>query len=158
MARLPARSPAKPASPAAPSQSRTSARTVAYWATTALVAAEMAMGGIWDVLRTPQVTAVTDRLGYPSYFLVILGVWKLLGAVALLAPRRPRLKEWAYAGAVFNYTGAIASHLAVGGADPGTLVFLLALTGLTAASWTLRPPARRDLAPSRASLWASPAR
>jgi len=106
----------------------------------------MGLGGVWDVLRTPQVRGVIDRLGYPSYFLVILGVWKLLGAVALLAPRRPRLKEWAYAGAVFNYTGAIASHLAAGEADPGTLVFLIALTGLTAASWALRPPARRDLA------------
>jgi hypothetical protein len=65
--------------------------------------------------------------------------------VALLVPRAPRLKEWAYAGAVFNYTWAAASHLA-GKADPGTLVFLLAPTGLTAASWALRPRARRDLA------------
>jgi hypothetical protein len=154
MARLPALSPANLASSTALSRSR----TVAYWATTALVAAEMVMGGMWDVLRTPQVTAVTNRLGYPTYFLVILGIWKLLGAVALLVPRRPRLKEWAYAGAVFNYTGAIASHLAVGAADPGTRVFLLALTGLTAASWALRPPARRNLAPSRASLWVGPSR
>jgi DoxX-like family len=66
--------------------------------------------------------------------------------MALLAPRLPRPREWAYAGAVFNYTGAAASHLAAGKADPGTLVFLLALTGLTAASWALRPSARRDLA------------
>jgi len=142
MARFPALSPADLASSAALSRSR----TVAYWATTALVAAEMVLGGVWDVLRTPQVRGVIDRLGYPTYFLVILGVWKLLGAVALLAPRRPRLKEWAYAGAVFNYTGAAASNLAAGQADAGTLVFLIALTGLTAASWALRPPARRDLA------------
>jgi uncharacterized membrane protein YphA (DoxX/SURF4 family) len=140
------RLPANLASSAALSPSRTSARTVAYWATTTLVAAEMGLGGTWDVLRTPQVRAVIDRLGYPSYFLVILGAWKLLGAAALLAPRLPRLKEWAYAGAVFNYTGAVASHLAVGQPDPGTPVFLLALTGLTTASWALRPPARRDLA------------
>ena len=118
-------------------------RTVVYWATTALVAAEMALGGVWDVLRTQQVRGVVDRLGYPSYFLVILGIWKLLGAVALLAPRYPRLKEWAYAGAVFNYTGAFASNLAAGELDAGTLVFLIVLTGLTAASWALRPPARR---------------
>jgi uncharacterized membrane protein YphA (DoxX/SURF4 family) len=123
MARFPALSPADLASSAALSRSRITTRTVAYWATTALVAAEMGLGGVWDVLRTPQVTAVTDRLGYPSYFLVILGVWKLLGAVTLLAPRRPRLKEWAYAGAVFNYTGAFASHLAAGQADPGSWCF-----------------------------------
>jgi hypothetical protein len=66
------------------------------------------------------------------------------GGAAGAAPATP--KEWAYAGAVFNYTGAAASHLAAGKADAGTLVFLLALTGLTAASWALRPSARRDLA------------
>jgi uncharacterized membrane protein YphA (DoxX/SURF4 family) len=123
-----------------------------------LVAAEMVLGGTWDILRTPQVRGVVDHLGYPTYFLVILGVWKLLGAVALLAPRFPRLKEWAYAGAVFNYTGAFASNLAAGQPDAGTLVFLIVLTGLVAASWTLRPPARRDLAPSQAGLWAGPSR
>ena len=82
----------------------------------------------------------------PVYFLVILGVWKVLAAVAVLAPGLPRLKEWAYAGLVFNFTGAAASHLAVGDrAD--TLVAPMLFTGLTFASWALRPPARRDLAP-----------
>ena len=52
--------------------------------------------------------------GYPSYFPVLLGTWKVLGAVALLVPRRPLLKEWAYAGAFFTYTGAIVSHLTTG--------------------------------------------
>jgi uncharacterized membrane protein YphA (DoxX/SURF4 family) len=146
MSRFPALSQANLASSAALSRSRTTTRTIAYWATTTLVAAEMGLGGVWDVLRTPQVRGVIERLGYPTYFLVILGVWKLLGAVALLAPRAPRLKEWAYAGAVFNYTGAVASNLAAGEADAGTLVLLIALTGLTAASWALRPPARRGLA------------
>ena len=126
---------------------RSAPRAAAYWVTTVLVTAEMGLGGVWDVLRTPQVRGVVGRLGYPSYFLVILGVWKLLGAAALLAPRLPRLKEWAYAGAVFNYTGAVASNLAAGVLDPGTLGFLIAITGLTAASWALRPPSRRDPAP-----------
>jgi hypothetical protein len=126
-------------------------RTIAhwgYWATTVLVAAELGLGGVWDVWRTSQVRGVIDRLGYPEYFLVILGVWKLLGAVALLAPHFPRLKEWAYAGAVFTYTGAVASHLAVGGdVAVGELAFLVVMTGLTAASWALRPPSRRTLPP-----------
>jgi uncharacterized membrane protein YphA (DoxX/SURF4 family) len=87
---------------------------------------------------------VIDRLGYPPYFLVILGIWKLLGAVALLVPRFPRLKEWAYAGVVFNYTGAVASHLAAGFIDAGALVFLTLMMGITVASWSLRPPSRRD--------------
>lgn len=158
MPRFPALSPANPAGSTAAPGSRITARAIAYWATTALVAAEMAVGGVWDVLRTPQAREATERLGYPEYFLGILGVWKLLGAVALLAPGFPRLKEWAYAGAVFHYTGAVASLLAAREADPGTLAYLILLTGLTAASWALRPPARRDLAPSRTGPWIGPSR
>ena len=90
-----------------------------------------------------MVRGVTDRLGYPSYFLVILGVWKLLGAIAVVVPRFPRLKEWAYAGVLFNFTGAIASHLASGFIEPGTLVYLVVMTGIAFASWALRPPSRR---------------
>jgi len=119
-------------------------RTIAYWVTTALVAAELAVGGVWDIMRIPYVRTVIEHLGYPSYFLVILGLWKVLGAAALLVPRFPRLKEWAYAGTFFNYTGALASHLAVGdGADVGLIV----LAGVVVSSWALRPSARR-LGPS----------
>jgi uncharacterized membrane protein YphA (DoxX/SURF4 family) len=120
---------------------------ITYWVTTTLVVAELALGGVWDILRIPYVLAIIEHLGYPSYLLVIMGVWKVLGAVALLVPRFPRLKEWAYAGAVFTYTGAVGSHLAVGD-GAGTLVAPTIFAALTAASWALRPPARRDLAPS----------
>jgi len=87
-----------------------------------------------------------EHLGYPAYFMTILGVWYLLAGVALLAPRFPRLKEWAYAGLVFTYTGAVASHLAAGGGAE-TLIGPIGFTGLAFASWALRPPGRRDLAP-----------
>lgn len=119
-----------------------SAVRAAYWAATLLVTAELGAGGIWDVLRIPLVRDVVGHLGYPSYFLVILGVWKLLGAVALLAPRFPLLKEWAYAGVVFTDTGAIASHL-VRGYALGELAVLIPLLALTIASWALRPASRR---------------
>jgi hypothetical protein len=91
--------------------------------------------------------SVVGRLGYPAYFMTILGVWYVLVGPALLAPRFPRLKEWAYAGLVFNCTGAAASHLAVGD-GAGTLVAPIIFTGLVVASWALRPSARRNLAPS----------
>jgi uncharacterized membrane protein YphA (DoxX/SURF4 family) len=81
---------------------------IAYWVTTALVVMELALGGTWDILRVPQVRELIERLSYPSYLLVILGIWKLLGAVALAIPRFSRLKERAYAGVVFDFTGAIA--------------------------------------------------
>jgi uncharacterized membrane protein YphA (DoxX/SURF4 family) len=82
------------------------------------------------------------HLGYPSYFLVLLGIWKVLGAVALLIPRHPLLKEWAYAGAFFTYTGAIVSHLTTG-YDRSEVGLLAALTILTVLSWALRPASRR---------------
>jgi uncharacterized membrane protein YphA (DoxX/SURF4 family) len=118
-------------------------RIIAYWVTNALVVSELALGGVWDVLRVPQVRGLIERLGYPPYFLVILGIWKLLGAVALVIPRFPRLKEWAYAGVFFDLTGAVASQLASGLVDAGTMAYPIVMTGVAVASWALRPPSRR---------------
>jgi uncharacterized membrane protein len=125
---------------------------IAYWLTTTLVAAELALGGVWDLLRTPYVRSVIEHLGYPSYFLVIIGAWKVPGALALVVPRFPRLKEWAYAGAFFTYTGAIASHLVVGD-GPDKWAAPLVFAGLTGTSWALRPASWRELitAPASAS-------
>jgi uncharacterized membrane protein len=113
-----------------------------YWGATVLVAAELGVGGVWDALRISQVRRVVEHLGYPSYFLVILGVWKMLGAVALLAPRFPVVKEWAYAGAIFVDTGAVISHLKVG-YELVELAFLIPLAALTVVSWWARPASRR---------------
>jgi hypothetical protein len=117
-------------------------RPAGYWLATAAVAGELALGGIWDIARIPLVANLVTHLGYPSYFLVLLGTWKLLGALALLVPGRPLLKEWAYAGAFFTYTGAIVSHLTTGYAL-GELGPLAVLTVLIVLSWALRPPSRR---------------
>jgi hypothetical protein len=117
-------------------------RAAGYWTATACVVAEMGVGGVWDIARLSFVSDVVAHLGYPSYFLVLLGTWKVLGAVALLVPRRPLLKEWAYAGAFFSYTGAMISHLTTG-YDLFELAVLGPLTVLTVASWALRPASRR---------------
>jgi hypothetical protein len=119
-------------------------RTIAYWFFTVTIALELALGGVWDIVQIPYVhDIVVNQLGYPAYFLVIMGVWKVPGAVVLLVPRLPRLKEWVYAGAFFTYSGAAASHLAVGDVAfaLGPAIFAVS----TLASWALRPPARRDL-------------
>jgi DoxX-like family len=117
-------------------------RTVAYWVFTLIVAYEMAAGGIWDLLRIEYVRVIMAHLGYPVYILTIIGVWKIPCAVVLLVPRFLRLKEWAYAGAFFNYTGAAASHLLVGdGANKWAAPLVFA--GFTLASWALRSPVRR---------------
>jgi uncharacterized membrane protein YphA (DoxX/SURF4 family) len=123
---------------------------IAYWLTTTLVAAELALGGVWDLLRTPYVRSVIEHLGYPSYFLVIIGAWKVPGALALVVPRFPRLKEWAYAGAFFTYAGAIASHLVVGD-GPEKWAAPLVFAGLTGTSWALRPASWRELITGPAS-------
>jgi hypothetical protein len=115
---------------------------IAYWGTTGLAALAMASGGVADIARSPQVLAGMAHLGYPAYFVTLLGVWKVLGAAALVAPRFPRLKEWAYAGILFDLTGAAFSHAASG--DPaGKVLVPLVLAGLLMASWALRPASRR---------------
>lgn len=75
----------------------------------------MFVGGAWDILRIPYVyDLVVVHLGYPPYCPVLMGVGKVLAGVAMVLPRFPRLKEWAYAGAFFTYAGAVGSHLVVG--------------------------------------------
>ncbi|WP_216896550.1 DoxX family protein [Nocardia alni] len=125
-------------------ESRTTSRVrpILYWVATVCIAAELAVGGVWDVARIPYVRDLVTHLGYPTYFLVLLGVWKIFGVVALLVPGWPAVKEWAYAGAFFVYTGAIASHLTAHYAL-GEVGVLAAMTALTVLSWALRPPSRR---------------
>lgn len=117
-------------------------RSSVYWLATAVVVGELALGGSWDIARLPAVSTLVTHLGYPSYFLVLLGTWKVLGAVALIVPRNTLIKEWAYAGAFFTYSGAIVSHLATG-YSLAEIGLLVPITALTCLSWALRPPSRR---------------
>jgi DoxX-like protein len=115
---------------------------VAYWATTGVLAAECFVGGVMGALRLQPFKGVVTHLGYPPYFMTILGVCYLSAGVVLLAPRLPLLKEWAYAGLMFVYAGAIASHVWVGDGAK-TLAGPLIFVGLSVASWALRPRRRR---------------
>lgn len=118
------------------------ARRIGYWVTTALTAYVFLAGGVVYLARPKFVTEELARLGYPAYFVLILGVWKALGGAAVLAPGLPRLKEWAYAGMAFNLTAAAATHAAVG--DPvAKTVTPLVILGVVMASWALRPESRR---------------
>src|SRR5712691_6493507 len=90
------------------------AKTIGYWVTTVVAAPLFAVPGAGLLARMPHFTEEMAHLGYPLYFLTFLGVWKVLGALAILVPRFPRLKEWAYAGMIFDCTGAAASQLATG--------------------------------------------
>ena len=121
------------------------AKSIVYWTTTILVAMPIGSGGvsqIWQYHANPH--GVVPELGYPTYFFAILGFWKALGAIAILVPRFPRLKEWAYAGIFFDLTGAAASCAAVGGygAYGFHVIAPLIITGFAVASWALRPASR----------------
>jgi hypothetical protein len=122
--------------------SASASRNWIYWTATAALAAECFVGGVMGALRLHPFVGVVTHLGYPLYFMTILGVCYVSAGVVLLAPRLPLVKEWAYAGLMFIYVGATASHLWVGD-DATTLVGPLILAALTVASWALRPQPRR---------------
>jgi DoxX-like family len=94
-------------------------------------------------MRAPQVVeGIETHLGYPAHFIALLGAWKLMGGIAIVIPRFPLLKKWAYAGMIFDLTGASVAHLASGD-DVRHIVMPLVMCGLVAASWALRPESRK---------------
>lgn len=122
---------------------------IIYWITTLWLALGMVSTGIIQLLREQSEGAVAPPgvygitlLGYPVYLLTILGVWKLLGAIAVLIPKFPLIKEWAYAGFFFIMTGAIFSHIATGSPLIELFPSLLLLV-LTIVSWYFRPADRK---------------
>ncbi len=116
-------------------------KLIGYWATTAFLAFTVLSGGAAELAHRRDNVEGLVLLGYPVYFATIIGFWKVLGGITVLAPRFPRLKEWAYAGIFFNMTGAAASHAASGDAAWHVIV-TGSLAVLAVASWALRPPDR----------------
>jgi len=123
------------------------ARNIAYWTTTVLGHASFVIGGILHLTQNHKLIATLQHLGYPAYFATILGVGKLCGAIAVVVPGIPRLKEWAYAGFFFNLTAAAFSRAAVGDSTADVVAPLVFLA-LVLASWALRPASRRLPAPA----------
>jgi hypothetical protein len=116
-------------------------RKIAYWATTGLLAALAAFGGVTYLSASPQAVQGFNHLGYPQQLRVILGIAKLLGAMALVAPGVPKLKEWAYAGFTFAWISAFVAHFL---AKDGPTAFMpLVLLVLLFVSYFTRPASRR---------------
>lgn len=116
----------------------TTAKKIMYWVTTVLIAAAFFVTGIGNLAPMAHIARDMSHLGYPPYFLPILGTWKILSAVAIVLPKVPRLKEWAYAGMIFDLTGAAFSRAASG--DGVMMVFVpVAIAGVVMISWALRP-------------------
>lgn len=122
---------------------------IIYWVSTLWLSLGMFSTGIMQLVKTqadgalapPGVYGIT-QLGYPVYFLSIIGVWKILGVIAILVPKFPLVKEWAYAGFFFIMSGAIFSHIAVAHPFVEIIPSLLLLV-LTLVSWYLRPASRK---------------
>lgn len=115
---------------------------IIYWVSTLLLALGMFSGGVVQLIKMQDTVDAITQLGYPDYLLTILGIWKILGAVAVLSPKFPLLKEWAYAGFFFVTSGAAFSHIAAGDAVSKIIPSLLLLI-LTIVSWYFRPPDRK---------------
>jgi hypothetical protein len=117
-------------------------RTIAFWATTFITVFELVAGSVWNLKPIEWNVVQLRHLGYPTYLAFILGVWHVGAAVAIAAPGFPVLKEWAYAGCFFNWSGAVMSHLIAGDGPQAWLAPLFFATcGI--ASWALRPADRR---------------
>ncbi len=118
---------------------------IIYWVATLWLALGMLSTGAVQLLKAKAGAGGVDsvtHLGYPTYFLTILGIWKFLGVVAILIPKFPLLKEWAYAGFFFVMSGAIFSHVVLGSAVGEILPSVLLLV-LTIVSWYFRPADRK---------------
>ena len=97
------------------------ATKIIYWVVTGLFALLMISSGIQEVMQTKEASEFITNLGYPAYIVPFLGVGKILGSIAILIPGFPRLKEWAYAGLVFDLVGATYSIFAFGPFQPKSL-------------------------------------
>lgn len=115
-------------------------KALLYWIPTILVALNAAFGGVIDAMRTPEALKIFQHLGYPNYFATLLGIAKVLGAIALIAPVPWTLREWAYAGLTFDVISAVISIAAVGDPIANEIlpILFVALTLVSFAAWRKR--------------------
>lgn len=115
---------------------------IIYWISTLWLALGMTSTGIVQLIKMDEEVKNFSNLGYPLYLMTIMGVWKLLGVIAVLIPKFPLVKEWAYAGFFFAMSGAIVSHIVVKDSLSSSFgpLLLLVLTGI---SWYFRPADRK---------------
>lgn len=116
-------------------------KNIAYWISTAILCFCLS-GGIGQLFQVKEIVDGFAPLGYPLYFILVIGFWKTMAIIAILVPRFPLLKEWAYAGVFFAMTGASFSQAMVH-APIFHIIVPLAIAGLAIVSWYLRPSSRK---------------
>ncbi len=120
---------------------------VYYWIATGLVLFFMLPGALMNIMKTPDWIEVFKLLGYPEYLLPFLGVAKLAGCLVIVLPGFSRLKEWAYAGIVFDLVGAIYSALMTSGFEPALLIMFVAVAAVLSSYFLWHK--RTEMDPSR---------
>ena len=113
-----------------------------YWIITAILSFCIFSGGLAQALQVDGVIQGFKPLRYPTYFISLIGIWKVLGIIAILIPKFKLLKEWAYAGIFFTMTGAVISHIASNDVSVQIIAPVL-LAVFTVLSWHLRPADRK---------------
>ena len=116
---------------------------IIYWIFTALFTIGMFSSGLQQLFRQKDMVDMVTALGYPMYFMTILGVWKILGVIAVLLPGFKLVKEWAYAGFFFVMTGALISHIACNDFGVKAMLGPIFQTLFIILSWYFRPPSRK---------------
>jgi uncharacterized membrane protein YphA (DoxX/SURF4 family) len=119
-------------------------KKLAYWSSTSLVSVMMLLSAFFYLSAAPQMVEAMAHLGYPVYFMKVLGVAKLLGAIAIVFPRFPRLTEWAYAGFSFTFIGAAFSHFSSGD-GVGMMATPLVIFGILMVSYRFRSLEQKNL-------------
>ena len=117
-------------------------KTIWYWIITGILSFCLFSGGLAQALQVQGVVQGFKPLGYPTYFISIIGVWKVLGIIAILVPGFKLLKEWAYAGLFFTMTGAVISHIASNDIH-AQIIAPIVFSIFTVLSWYLRPGNRK---------------
>src|SRR5262249_12084810 len=117
-------------------------KAIAYWVVTIFGPASFVIGGTLYLIGSPDVAAAFQHPGYPAHLRLVLGLWKLVGAIVTAAPGLPRLKEWAYAGFVFDLSTAAVARAAAGD-SPADVIAPIVFLALVLASWALRPASRK---------------
>jgi hypothetical protein len=116
-----------------------------YWIITGLLSFCIFFGGLTQAVQMKQTIEGFKPLGYPIYFISLIGIWKMLGVIAILIPGFKLLKEWAYAGIFFTMTGAVISHIASNDVK-AQIIAPIVLAIFTVLSWYLRPASRKIIA------------
>ena len=119
-------------------------RKIAYWGATGLVGIVTLLAAFSYLTTAPEAVENFRHVGYPQQLRVLLGIGKLAGAIVLLLPRLPTLKEWAYAGFTFMWIAAVVAHYLAG--DGALSLLPVALVGSLAVSYVTRPANRRGSA------------